>query len=367
MASGAMIRVHVLTDRMSSHNTRAFLIPLLRNRGRLQDLGIALDIFYRVEPALRECDAIMVNEKYYGARWRSEAERILEELEGFAAATRAVLYCDIRASTGLIRADVLPRVTLYLKSQLLRDRSLYAKSFYGGRIFTDYYHRTAGVIDSRPQYSSPVTDPAQLKKLRISWNMGLVNYRVLGSRLATLYRHLPLKAPLHWSGGFCSPSTDRPQVASCRIGTSYDRETVAHQRLAIRDALRTHVATKWVSRREYLRELTRSKVAVSPFGWGEYTVRDYEAFLCGALLLKPDMSHLETYPDFYQDGKTMVAHRWDLCDLEEKLEIILADYDDYVTIAQAGQELYRHHFATREGREEFACCFHGIVADALNG
>ena len=53
---------------------------------------------------------------------------------------------------------------------------------------------------------------------------------------------------------------------------------------------------------------------LSPFGWGELCLRDYEAVLGGALLLKPDMSHLETWPDVFVPHDTYAPFDWDATD-----------------------------------------------------
>lgn len=54
-----------------------------------------------------------------------------------------------------------------------------------------------------------------------------------------------------------------------------------------------------VGQRQYNNELVRSRIVLSPFGWGELCFRDFEAVFSGALLMKPDMSHLETWPDVF--------------------------------------------------------------------
>jgi hypothetical protein len=43
-----------------------------------------------------------------------------------------------------------------------------------------------------------------------------------------------------------------------------------------------------IGRREYLERLLRSKVVVSPWGWGEACYRDYEATLAGCDIIKPN-------------------------------------------------------------------------------
>jgi hypothetical protein len=79
-----------------------------------------------------------------------------------------------------------------------------------------------------------------------------------------------------------------------------------------------------------------------------------KSLICGALLLKPDMSHLETYPDLYCEGETYISHGWDLDDLSDKVASILENYDNFIHIAQSGQSLYRHHVGTKISWEEFA-------------
>jgi len=80
-----------------------------------------------------------------------------------------------------------------------------------------------------------------------------------------------------------------------------------------------------VSRRRYLRELEQSRACFSPFGYGEVAWRDYEAVTFGSVLVKNDMSHLETEPDIFVPNETYVPVQWDWTDLREKLESVLND------------------------------------------
>jgi hypothetical protein len=107
-----------------------------------------------------------------------------------------------------------------------------------------------------------------------------------------------------------------------------------------------------VIRREYLHELSRAAVSVSPFGHGEICLRDFETFLAGAALVKPDMSHVETWPPFYVDGETYVAHRWNLDDLEDAIRGLLAS-PRREEVARGGQDVYRRYLIEREGHEAF--------------
>jgi len=364
MTSEQMIIVHILTNPMTTQNVRGFLTPLLVNERRLRLLGIRLRIFNGLEADLESCDVLMVNAKYYGKRWNDNTQEILDELSSFAQKVGALLYCDNYDSTAPIRTEVLPIVRYYFKNMLLRDRSLYSQPFYGGRIFTDYYHRCDGIDDNNPQHAEPITDPSLVAKLQLSWNYGLAHYGLLGGRVAALYGKVPIRQLIRLPARFTAPSADRPNDISCRLTTNYPRQTIAYHRKRIMSTLSKRVDMARVGRVQFYRELTNSKIVVSPFGWGEFSLRDFEAFLCGALLLKPDMSHLETYPDFYRDGETIVTHHWDLHDLEEKIDGVLDDYDRFVGIARNGQDLYRYYLSVG-GKEEFAVRFQRIMKDAL--
>lgn len=360
-----MIQVNILTEGFVTPNGRAFLFPILFNRSRLGDCGLRVRIVREICPDLDACDVLMLDSKFFRSWWRDRADAALALLERLREQVPALLYFDNGDSSSWIKNEVLPFVRRYYKGSLLRDRSWFTRPLYGQRLFTDYYYRTKGVEDDAPEWSTPVNDPADLDKFRVSWNAGLANYSLYGPYLAALYERLPLRPLLAYPKQFTPPSTARPIDISCRINVSYDRASVAYQRRAMRDLLQGGVHTERLSRRAYFRELDNSKVVVSPFGWGEINLRDFEVFLSGGLLFKPDMSHMETWPDLFQSGRTMLTHNWDLSDCSERLREALADYGSNLEIARAGQELYRDCVATEQGHQAFCARFHEIVQDAL--
>ena len=99
-----------------------------------------------------------------------------------------------------------------------------------------------------------------------------------------------------------------------------------------------------------------TKVMPSPFGWGELGVRDYEAFKYGALLLKPDMSHMETWPNLFIPEKTYVPLNWSFSDLAEKMDKVLSDETYRIEISDAGQEAYKTSISA-EGMNAFCDWF----------
>jgi hypothetical protein len=298
-------------------------------------------------------------------------DEILKSIEELKNKIRAVLFFDISDSTGWIQSQVIPYVTAYYKSQLLKDRNQYLVNHYGNRIYTDYYHKKFGINDKIPATNRKIENKNDLNKLNISWNSGLANYSYLGPYLTSLYHYLPLEYFLRYPKYFHQNFSTRDIDVSCRMGINYPRKTVRYQREQIRKKLSNVLRTNKISRRKYLTELRNSKIVVSPFGFGEITLKDFETFLCGALLVKPDMSHMETYPNFYVDDNydetsTIRSHAWDLSDLETLIEMTLIDYDQRAEMAVNGQDRYHYYISTKDGYEEFCLYFRDIIFKHIN-
>jgi hypothetical protein len=125
----------------------------------------------------------------------------------------------------------------------------------------------------------------------------------------------------------------------------------------ILDEMTLNVATKErVSSSKYRQEMRDSKIVVSPFGWGEIGVRDFECWIYGACLVKPDMSHMETWPDVFVAGETYAPAGWGFKDLKRTIEELLDDGNKRQRIARAGRDAYRQ-MVSAEGMERFCQWF----------
>jgi glycosyl transferase family 1 len=337
------MHLEVLTEGFCSPNGCAFLFPLVVHRSALARAGITLALRRRASD-VRDADAVIVDSKCWRERWGADKrDGIFAELASLRRRADRIVYADTGDSAGWLQGEILPAVDLYWKSLLLRDRRRYLQPIYAYRTYADYYHRRYAVEDARPESSRPVADARDLAKLRPSWNSGLADYTWLGPARMALYERLPLSGLLRLPQRFVPPSAQRPLALHCRMGTDYPRASVACQRRMIAARLAGRLPTAKVSRRRYIGELARSKLVVSPFGFGEITLKDFEVFLAGALLLKPDMSHVETWPDLFRAGETMMTHDWDLADFDAVIERALAEYASYVEVAREGQRRYRRH------------------------
>jgi hypothetical protein len=111
-----------------------------------------------------------------------------------------------------------------------------------------------------------------------------------------------------------------------------------------------------------MKELRQTKIILAPFGWGEITLKDFEVFLTGGMLLKPSMKHLETWPDFYTDGVTYESFKWDLSDLEKKIEWTLENNEARKAIASEGHRRYLQHTSNANAGEIFATHLKNVLS-----
>jgi hypothetical protein len=357
-------RINILTPPLEDQNVRAFLAPLLANRGLLSDAGFDLRLYRQIDAELTDCDILVLNSSYWRGPWAQHRTKAVDLITELVERAPLTLFFDRASTSGTITAAILPLVKRYYKTSLLRDRSLYLRPLYGLRQFTDYYHHNDGVVDREPNWSDPIEEPNMLHKLRLSWSTALANYSLLGPRISALYEHLPFAYFMRPSSNFIPPSLNRSIDVSCRMGLNYKYETVGHQRRRLAEVLQKYRRVDRISKFAYFRELRNSKIVTSPFGYSEVNYKDFETFISGGLLLKPDMSHLETYPDLFQDDVTFVSHDWDLSNLEEKVDRILSDYPRYLEIAANGQDTYRSHTVGRDARERFVNYFLDLLDEA---
>ncbi|WP_430475993.1 glycosyltransferase [Thalassospira lucentensis] len=355
--------VHIQTAGFATPNGRAFLMPLLLHRQLLLDAGIELKLFSAeyAKDDLPDCDYLIVDSKALSPRWAKGKDQILSEMQKNRSKAGALIFCDISDSASWDHAHILPFVDLYCKSQLLVDRSLYLQPLYGHRYYADYYHRFFGINDDQHESSEPVSNPDDLKKLCVGWNSGLADYSLFGPLRMALYEKAPFKTLLRFPWNCKAPSVGRRMNASLRMGTNYSRRSVAFHRRYLAEMLGSRLQTGKLSRRAYFRELSRSKLVVSPFGLGEITLRDFEVFLAGAMLVKPDMSHMETWPNFYMPGETFLSYKLDFSDFEVVLETALSDEHRLLEVARAGQSRYLTYVSGPEAGLLFVDHFKAIL------
>ena len=354
------ITVLALYDRISVFHT---LKPFLFSRRHHRRFTFTRDPDYVLR---RDHNRVLVI-----VRWFLKPDRVdLEFLRAVRQKYERIAFFNGNAGGGIPRLEVLPYVDLFFNKAVFRDRSLYSRRFYGDELFSDYYHQKYGVVDDQPTLRQVIGDPQDLQKIRLSWNIGVADFpnqvlrqraavacaRLVGLRTAKPFFHRDF-----WRAA-PGPQAPRPYPVHARLGFPA-RKSIHFQRKLILEKIGEHPGflTGRVPQAQYNREVRGSRIVLSPFGWGEICHRDYEAVYNRALLLKPDMSHIETWPDVFIPSETYAPFDWDASDLVQKAERYLEDEGERRRVTGNAFDAYRSQL---DGLEER---FDGTIQAILAG
>lgn len=142
------------------------------------------------------------------------------------------------------------------------------------------------------------------------------------------------------------------EVIRC-CGLSQDKNLAKHRKSVV-----------WPMPPQYFSLCYKSKIVVSPWGYGEVSTRDYEAILCGNIIIKPRLMsqnlQIKTYPDLY-DGENVVFCEPDFSDLEIKVYEILNNYDKYASAAVKKARLFYDIYKSNSAFENLLLLFKKIL------
>ncbi|MBD1848774.1 glycosyltransferase [Leptolyngbya sp. FACHB-711] len=276
--------------------------------------------------------------------WRENPSDVTLVMEKFRdrQPNALIVFIDPFDQTSSRFFGVLPYVDRFLKYQRLKDVSQYLNPLKGGTVLTDYLVNELGYDIKDWSVQSEV--PAGYEsRIETGW------FVTLTKRFQEALFH----KPMFWNQG-SKKSID--VVCHVSYGPRNNLEWYGQHRMLGVEALKRMASDytlsvsgefsgeQTISSRQYLHDLKRSRIAFSPFGWGEITWRDYEAACHGCLLIKPLVDHIDVEPNIFIPGKTYVPVRWDFADLEEKCRYYLANPDEAEQIAHNAREAYRAYF-----------------------
>ncbi len=258
-----------------------------------------------------------------------QAEAVAKKL--FDAARSAGARClvfDGDDDLCVLWPGVIDACDVYIKKHRFKDLDDYSKGYVGKSNLTDYVHNTYGVDfeDDIITETLPLNQD-QIDKISLGWNIAL------DQKIYDLSRDVTLDVM----------GLNRKTDISCRASYRTDIWMYGMRNSAVKiletlvDKYRIHSPTSRVSQVEYYHEVLDSRFVVSPFGCGELCWRDFEAILCGSVLIKPDMSHIETWPNLFLAGETYVPVAWDYSDLEDACTPLLNDETARLKMAEAAR------------------------------
>ena len=371
------MRVHFLSTR-GSRRAHSFTYPTRVFAKQLRHADVEVRLFYKDDdPGLTACDVLGVVSDYFGIQHLiARPDEVVQLLKRYQAQVGALIWFDVTDGTGTLFEPAFAVVDLYAKKQALKDRSLYRTAYYEREYHLHYFYeqygdQLAALGEKARIVNHRGLDDWESEKINLSWNIGLGDYHIWGSGGRRFRSYWPVARfmPLQQE----ARCLERPIHVSYRVGTKYQFPAVPFHRLQLRRLLAELAHQREgnsffyegkVPYHTYLKELTQTRLAPSPFGWGEVCWRDFETFLCGALLLKPAMEHLETWPDYFEPDVTYVAHAWDGSDFQATITALLDDPDRCYAIARTGQKRYQTSLSA-QGGDAFTQRFMRLMEEAL--
>lgn len=343
--------VNVLANKHATY-TR-YLFPLKVFQRDLNNLGIQLNFHYDLKsPTLKECDILFcVGGSYRELLTTTKKDRqaAIHWLEEISGNVNKLIWFDVDDSSGALRTYVFPYITTYAKAEVLKDLSYYTR----GNLLTGALHRdfAASFIQEQEKttFKGPVTSD-DLEKIKIGWNLSFNSWKYYTCNNLIL-GELLLKNLRSYSVPYTMPNlASRPIDISYR-GSMWEKiPTVNWWRKQTRQMLNSYLTKRTsvvsggenhIDRKQFHKEIQNSKITLSPFGIGEICFRDFECFINGSLLVKPNMDHMLTWPDLYIDGVTYLSYKWDFSDFNEKLDLVLSNPERYEEIAREGQNRFK--------------------------
>ena len=240
-------------------------------------------------------------------------ESIDRGLEFISEITGDYMIIDGQDSTSLIGSiDVFreSNALLFLKNSYLKDFDLYKKGWANGRIYW-----------GKGEYSVPDIDELKLKMRLTGCNwLNTIQPRWFDYNSDKKYDiscmfGYPTKEPVY-EHDVCQTDYYDPHRKNL-FETLGDKYKV----VGLIDGQR-------IPQEEYHRKMYESKIIMAPLGYGEMAPRDIEATMFGSILMKPDVSYINSKPFVYEDGETYIACKYDWSDLEEKIDYVLSNYKE---------------------------------------
>ncbi|GAB4376972.1 MAG: hypothetical protein Kow00121_25180 [Elainellaceae cyanobacterium] len=277
--------------------------------------------------------------------WREDAtevERVMRQIRN-QHPSAIIVFIDPFDQTSSRFFGVLPYVDRFLKYQGLRDKKLYSRSFVGGTFLTNVLAEELG-YDLKDWHVGSEVPQGYEHRIETGWYVSLLPDFKKPLFKKSILREQPAKRSIDL---FCHVSYG-PRNNLEWYGQHRIEAIGALQRLA--SDYRLSVSGDYtgekraISSRQYFADIKQSRIVVSPFGWGEITLRDYEAACYGCLLIKPDVEHIDVAPDIFIPGETYIPVRWDFADLEEKCRYYLERPDEISRITNNARQVYMNYF-----------------------
>jgi hypothetical protein len=347
-------RISILLDFRKSISMNYSLFPIITSK-HCNNFSFMDQSNFR--PTKDKNKAILVLGKYFTILNKSEKNSLIYKLKN---EYERVIFFDDLDGTEIQFFEHFDHFDLYFKKQVYSDISNYLKDFVGNKAFTDYYAKHYGVLPIKPsnyngQYKGGIKN---LTKIKVAWNIGLGIYNPSHGKLREFLFQIFGITPIRFIQKQYSikrPNTFK-DYDKCQARFFYNpaRNHIDFQRKLFLEKTSQHPSflSGAIDPLLYTQEIKKVKAVLSPFGFGEVCFRDFEAVLNGAILIKPEMDHITTWPNIYKPNETYIPIKWDASDLIEKVEYLLQNPKEFLEMSQFAFELIQQAFEEKDLKVE---------------
>ena len=327
------MNICILINKDLNPNSFAFIYPILINFKNFENMKIEI----KFDIVKKNYDIILLDSKFLNKQFNNNDNHAIEKIfKILKKKTKKLIYCDNEASI-FINKNIIQLVDYYAKGRIPSNLNLYKMPLYGQRQFTDFYNRKFAIKDNDNRYSHILTDK-EISKIILGWNNGICDYSYLSQVKKNIYKFTNIFIKMH-KVNFIKKNI----LFTGRFKQTYSRNTINFHRNIYETIFSKKCDIRRVYRFKYFQELKKSFFSISPFGWGEICYRDFESFFYNCILLKPNMNHIKTWPNYYIENKTYIPMPWDNVN-STFLENLITNKEDFTLIAKEGNRNYLKYF-----------------------
>lgn len=319
--------------------------PIYRWRKEFKAVGLKFN-FYNSHKKLKKGDVLIVDYRYTRSLfgdWTEQAKQFTISLCKLSKNNFfKIIFFDTGDSAGSRCFGVLKYVDVFWKKQVFKDLNVYLYD-------NGEKNWMCWLPSELNEFIRPYDKPKKedLKKIKVAWNIGYNGYYEANKWIKTVFSNTVFSKSFlknKFRKAFIEGHIDTCYRVSINTNKrySYQRHLINENLNKLNFGFNVSSGGK-IPKNQYLKEMKGSKMVISPYGWGEICYRDFEAIINGSLLIKPNMSHIDTFPDLFIDAKTYVPITWGIDNLNKKLFDIKENPNDYKQIAEYAQNLYKSH------------------------
>lgn len=341
------MKIDILTPQSTLKRGFNDFYPILKWIKQFRKAGIKINFISNSKFPNSKTDILIVDSRYlqtlYSDRNVKEDERISRTIAALCQHGKKTVLYDNGDGAGSRAFWLTPLFDLHVKKQVLRNKQDYIID-----------NEDKSLMPWIPDDATPSNIPykplaiSQISKIKLGWNIGMLDYRFFPLKNYYPIGTSGLFNQFYTSLKFLPPDHKKKEILTqYRGGISLDTRYSYQRKLTIEvlNKLKTEnipvITGGRVSHSQFINEFKKSHLAVSPFGWGEICYRDFEAIIYGNILVKPDMSHIDTFPNIYLPMETYVPVKWNMEDLPNIISEIRGNLSKYKKIALNAQKLYK--------------------------